>query len=87
MRGICGTKFALDRETSHGDDRYYHLILLAENNTGYANLMKIVSIGFTEGYYYRPRVDFETLERYHEGLYACLPVWQEKSPIHRQRLL
>ena len=64
-----------DRETSHDDDRYYHLILLAENNTGYANLMKIVSIGFTEGYYYRPRVDFETLERYHEGLIclsACL---------------
>ncbi|MDD6504988.1 MAG: DNA polymerase III subunit alpha [Lachnospiraceae bacterium] len=64
-----------DRETSHGDDRYFHLILLAENNTGYANLMKIVSIGFTEGYYYRPRVDFETLERYHEGLIclsACL---------------
>ena len=64
-----------DRETSHGDDRYYHLILLAENNTGYANLMKIVSIGFTEGYYYRPRVDFETLEKYHEGLIclsACL---------------
>ena len=65
----------LDRETVHGEDRYYHLILLAENNRGYSNLMKIVSIGFTEGYYYRPRVDFETLERYHEGLIclsACL---------------
>ena len=64
-----------DREQSHGEDRYYHLILLAENNTGYQNLMKIVSIGFTEGYYYRPRVDFETLSRYHEGLIclsACL---------------
>lgn len=64
-----------DRELSHGDDRYYHLILLAENNIGYANLIKIVSIGFTEGYYYRPRVDFETLEKYHEGLIclsACL---------------
>ncbi|MBO5656622.1 MAG: DNA polymerase III subunit alpha, partial [Agathobacter sp.] len=59
-----------DREMSHGDDRYYHLILLAENNKGYENLMKIVSVGFTEGYYYRPRVDFETLERYHEGLIA-----------------
>ena len=59
-----------ERETSHGDDRYYHLILLAENNTGYANLMKIVSIGFTEGYYYKPRVDFETLQKYHEGLIA-----------------
>ena len=65
----------LERETSHGEDRYYHLILLAENNRGYENLMKIVSIGFTEGYYYRPRVDFETLEKYHEGLIclsACL---------------
>ena len=64
-----------DRETSHGDDRYYHLILLAENNKGYDNLMKLVSIGFTEGYYYRPRVDFEVLEKYHEGLIclsACL---------------
>lgn len=64
-----------DREMSHGDDRYYHLILLAENNTGYDNLMKIVSIGFTEGYYYKPRVDFETLSKYHEGLIclsACL---------------
>ncbi len=64
-----------DREAGHGEDRYFHLILLAENNTGYANLMKIVSIGFTEGYYYRPRVDFETLEKYHEGLFclsACL---------------
>lgn len=63
-----GSRF--DRELSHGDDRYYHLVLLAENNKGYENLMKIVSIGFTEGYYYRPRVDFETLEQYHEGLIA-----------------
>ena len=59
-----------DRELNHGDDKYYHLVLLAENNKGYENLMKIVSIGFTDGYYYRPRVDFETLEKYHEGLIA-----------------
>ena len=68
-----GSRF--DKETSHGDDRYFHLILLAENNTGYRNLMKIVSIGFTEGYYYKPRVDRETLRRYHEGIIcssACL---------------
>ena len=68
-----GSRF--DRETSHGDDRYYHLVLLAETNEGYRNLMKIVSVGFVEGYYYRPRVDMETLERYHEGiiaLSACL---------------
>ncbi len=64
-----------DRELTGGEDRYYHLVLLAENNTGYANLVKIVSKGFTEGYYYRPRVDFEVLEQYHEGiiaLSACL---------------
>ena len=57
------------------EDRYYHLVLLAENNTGYANLMKIVSRAFTEGYYYKPRVDYELLETYHEGiiaLSACL---------------
>ncbi len=64
-----------DRETSHGEDRYYHLVLLAENNQGYQNLMKIVSKGFVEGYYYKPRVDLELLEQYHEGiiaLSACL---------------
>ena len=64
-----------DRELTGGEDRYYHLVLLAENNTGYANLMKIVSRGFTEGYYYRPRVDMEILRQYHEGiiaLSACL---------------
>ena len=60
-----------DREISHGDDKYYHLILLAENNKGYENLVKIVSAGFVDGFYYRPRVDFEILEKYHEGL-ICL---------------
>ncbi|MCR5747085.1 MAG: DNA polymerase III subunit alpha [Lachnospiraceae bacterium] len=68
-----GSRF--DKEVTHGDDRYHHLILLAENNTGYQNLMKIVSIGFVDGYYYKPRVDKETLRRYHEGLIctsACL---------------
>ncbi|MDD3402108.1 MAG: DNA polymerase III subunit alpha [Hespellia sp.] len=59
-----------DREVNGGDDRYYHLVLLAENNDGYANLMKIVSKGFVEGYYYRPRVDKELLREYHEGIIA-----------------
>lgn len=63
-----GSRF--DREMSHGDDRYYHLVLLAENNQGYQNLMKVVSKGFVEGYYYKPRVDMEVLEQYHEGLIA-----------------
>ena len=68
-----GSRF--DREAKGGEDRYHHLILLAENNTGYANLCKIVSRGFTEGFYYRPRVDKEILRKYHEGIIcasACL---------------
>lgn len=68
-----GSRF--DREVSKGEERYNHLVLLAENNQGYANLMKIVSLGFTEGFYYKPRVDYEVLEKYHEGiiaLSACL---------------
>ena len=65
----------LDKETGKNSERYYHLILLAENNKGYENLMKIVSQGFIDGFYYKPRVDYETLEKYHEGiicLSACL---------------
>ena len=68
-----GSRF--DREKVEGEERYYHLILLAENDQGYHNLMKIVSRGFTEGYYYKPRIDREVLETYHEGiicLSACL---------------
>ena len=64
-----GSRF--DREQSHGEDRYYHLILLAENNKGYSNLMKIVSRSFTEGYYYKPRVDDALLREFHEGIIAC----------------
>ena len=63
-----GSRF--DKETIGGEDRYYHLVLLAENNTGYHNLTKIVSRGFTEGYYYRPRVDMEVLQEFHEGIIA-----------------
>ena len=63
-----GSRF--DREGGAGDDRYYHLVLLAENNTGYQNLMKLVSKGFTEGFYYKPRVDLELLRQHHEGLIA-----------------
>lgn len=69
-----GSRF--DKEAvGNGDDRYYHLVLLAENDTGYHNLMKIVSRGFTEGYYYKPRIDLEVLREFHEGiiaLSACL---------------
>ncbi len=64
-----------EKENSVSDERYRHMILLAENNTGYQNLIKIVSRGFTEGFYYKPRVDDEILERYHQGiiaLSACL---------------
>lgn len=68
-----GSRF--DKDPSKGANRYYHLVLLAENDLGYHNLMKIVSRGFTEGFYYKPRVDYEILEQFHEGiiaLSACL---------------
>ena len=68
-----GSRF--QKEGGVNDERYYHLVLLAENDMGYSNLMKIVSKGFTEGYYYKPRVDYELLQQYHEGiiaLSACL---------------
>ena len=68
-----GSRF--QKEGGESDERYYHLVLLAENNTGYSNLIKIVSKGFTEGYYYKPRVDLDVLREYHEGiiaLSACL---------------
>lgn len=68
-----GSRF--EKTPGESEDRYYHLVLLAENNTGYQNLMKIVSRGFTEGFYYKPRVDYEVLTEYHEGiiaLSACL---------------
>ncbi len=68
-----GSRF--DKEANAGEDRYYHLILLAENNKGYANLCKIVSKGFVDGFYYKPRVDYEVLREFHEGiicLSACL---------------
>lgn len=59
----------------HMKENYYHLVLLAKNNTGYKNLMKLVSLSFTEGFYYKPRVDDELLSKYSEGLIclsACL---------------
>lgn len=68
-----GSRF--EKDAAVGDDRYYHLVLLAENNEGYKNLTKIVSKGFTEGFYYKPRVDYEVLREYSGGiiaLSACL---------------
>ncbi len=68
-----GSRF--DKETGNNEEKYYHLVLLAENNTGYSNLMKIVSKAFVEGFYYKPRVDYELLKEYGEGiiaLSACL---------------
>ena len=76
-----GSRF--DRENVNGEDRYYHLVLLAENDQGYQNLMKIVSKGFVDGFYYKPRVDYELLETYHEGiiaLSACLAGEVQRYP-------
>lgn len=66
-------KSRFDKTASY--EKYYHMVLLCENNTGYQNLIKLVSLGFTEGFYSKPRVDDELLQKYHEGLIclsACL---------------
>lgn len=68
-----GSRF--DKDLSKGEEKYNHMVLIAENNVGYYNLIKIVSKGFIEGFYYKPRIDKELLEEYHEGiiaLSACL---------------
>ena len=78
-----GSRF--DKETNGGEDRYYHLVLLAENNKGYANLMKLVSKGFVEGFYYKPRVDYEVLEAYHEGLIALSACLAGEIPRYLER--
>jgi len=68
-----GSRF--DRTKTSISDAAFHLILLAENNTGYQNLLKLASIGYTEGFYYRPRIDNEVLAEFNEGLIctsACL---------------
>ena len=62
-----GSRF---QKEDRNDARYDHLVLLAENEKGYQNLMALVSKGFTEGFYYKPRIDFELLQEYHEGLIA-----------------
>ncbi|MGN0318185.1 MAG: DNA polymerase III subunit alpha [Lachnospira sp.] len=63
-----GSRF--DKSSGVSEEKYNHLVLLAENNKGYENLMKIVSRGFTEGFYYKPRVDKEVLSEFHEGIIA-----------------
>ncbi|MBQ9562839.1 MAG: DNA polymerase III subunit alpha [Lachnospiraceae bacterium] len=75
-----------DREAgSTSDERYNHLILLAENDRGYHNLVKIVSRGFTEGFYYRPRVDYEVLEEFHEGIIALSACLAGEVAMHLRR--
>ena len=74
-----------DREVTGGDDRYYHLVLLAENNEGYENLTKIVSKGFVEGYYYKPRVDKELLRTYQKGIIALSACLAGEVPRYRTK--
>lgn len=74
-----------DKTGGTGEERYYHLILLAENDIGYHNLIKIVSIGFTEGFYYKPRVDTEILNKYHEGIICCSACLQGEVAYYLKR--
>ena len=75
---VCpGSRF--DREIGVGEDKYYHLILLAENNEGYQNLMKIVSAGFVEGFYYKPEWTTRLWSGTAGALSAFLPAWPGRS--------
>lgn len=68
------------------DNKRFHLILLAENDEGYANLMKIVSIGWVDGFYYKPRIDYEVLKKYSKGLIAlsaCLAGEVQRNILNR----
>lgn len=66
----CEVYVAQDSMSNKNDRGYYHLVLLAENNEGYQSLIKLVSLGFTDGFYYRPRIDFKALSAHHKGLIA-----------------
>ena len=74
-----------DKEASDEHARYNHLILLAENNEGYKNLMKLVTFGYTEGFYSRPRIDYELMEKYHEGLICCSACLAGIIPMYLRR--
>ena len=77
IKPIIGTEFYVSENLydKNGKQNFYHQILIAKNNVGYKNLLKLNSIAFKDGYYYKPRIDFKTMEQYHEGLIclsACL---------------
>ena len=93
IKPIVGCEFYMtdgSRKIKTGTElgnKYYHLILLAKDNTGYKNLMKLNSTAYIDGYYYKPRIDFEVLEQYHEGLVcssACIAGIVPKYIINRQ---
>jgi DNA polymerase-3 subunit alpha len=77
-----GSRFTKEAAKGTGDDKGYHLLLLAENRTGYQNLMKLSSIGYLEGFYYKPRIDREVLEKYHEGLICSSACLAGEIPVH-----
>jgi DNA polymerase-3 subunit alpha len=70
----------LEKSGSEGENKYYHLVLLAATSEGYRNLVKLCSAAYTEGFYYRPRVDDELLRRHHRGSSPFPPVFPGKSP-------
>lgn len=77
-----GSRFKKEVSRTNGDDASYHLILLAKNQAGYKNLMKLSSIGYLEGFYYRPRIDMEILEKHSEGLICSTACIAGEIPVH-----
>ena len=78
-----GSRF--EKKTGEGEEGDYHLTLLAKNETGYFNLLKLVSLAHLEGFYYKPRVDKELLNRYHEGLIALSGCLKGEVAVHAAR--
>jgi len=85
IKPIIGAEVYMAERTMHDketgiDEEQYHLVLLAKDNNGYKNLMKLVSLGFMEGFYYKPRVDMDVLSKYSEGLIALSACLAGKIP-------
>lgn len=77
-----GSRFKKEFVKDSGEEKAYHLILLAQNLEGYKNLMKLSSAGYTEGFYYRPRIDMELLEKYCHGLICSSACIAGEIPVH-----
>ena len=72
--------FTQDAQVKNADNKYYHLILLVQNEQGYKNLCKLISFAYTDGFYFKPRIDYEMLEKHSEGLDCYFRLFRRSYP-------